>query len=234
MDQCQSSNVRNDQEVVYPEAVDRIRGIISTLPIENGCRYIEPSCLYQGFWCHPSMAECIMLGQEFFKAEPNDIFVCSPPKSGTTWIKALTFAIVTRTCFDSSTSPLLFKMPHECVPAFHRSFGKKPDIREPGLPLIATHCPYASLPKSVLHSDGRLFLLLVFTSLLLLGSSIFGQKMSGKGIEINQIQNFYTSLEAIKLLQPILTEIVTSQPRPFPTLLSCCINNVHKKRVQVA
>ncbi|GLT96297.1 hypothetical protein SLE2022_139320 [Rubroshorea leprosula] len=156
MDQCQSRNVPIDQEVVCPEAVDRIRGIISTLPIENGCRYIEPLCLYQGFWCHPSLAERIMLGQEFFKAEPNDIFVCSPPKSGTTWIKALTFAIVTRTCFDRSTSPLLFKMPHECVPALHRIFGKKPDIREPGLPLIATHSPYASLPKSVLHSDCKI------------------------------------------------------------------------------
>ncbi|KAI8529599.1 hypothetical protein RHMOL_Rhmol12G0237500 [Rhododendron molle] len=40
----------------------------------------------------------------------------SAPKFGTTWLKALAFAIVTRTEFDFSANPLLVKVLHDCVP----------------------------------------------------------------------------------------------------------------------
>ncbi|EOY09657.1 Sulfotransferase 17 [Theobroma cacao] len=59
------------------------------------------------------------------------------------------FAIATRKLFDNSSSPLLTKNPHLCVPSFE-GYGQKADIREPGVPLIATHTPYTCLPKSVL------------------------------------------------------------------------------------
>ncbi|XP_040932139.1 flavonol sulfotransferase-like [Gossypium hirsutum] len=75
-----------------------------------------PLYQYQGFWCSPNFIEDIILAQEGFRAEPTDIFVCSASKSGTTWLKALTFAIVTRTRYDTSTSPLLSKVSHDCIP----------------------------------------------------------------------------------------------------------------------
>ncbi|KAK8315555.1 hypothetical protein V6Z12_D01G250700 [Gossypium hirsutum] len=83
--------------------------------------------------------------------KPGDIFLCSAPKSGTTWLKALSFAIVTRNLYDTSNSPLLTKGPHYCVPDMV-GFEHKPDIRQPGIPLIPTHAPYHCLPKSVLGS----------------------------------------------------------------------------------
>ncbi|KAM4106841.1 hypothetical protein ACB094_04G096100 [Castanea mollissima] len=68
------------------------------------------------------------------------------PKSGTTWLKALSFAIVTQSSFDASTNPLLTTMPHECVlslesdlahNSFHRNLhsacshkGVEPSARE--------------------------------------------------------------------------------------------------------
>nr|KJB16834.1 hypothetical protein B456_002G250000 [Gossypium raimondii] len=62
--------------------------------------------------------------------KPGDIFLCSAPKSGTTWLKALSFAIVTRNLYDTSNSPLLTKGPHYCVPNMV-GFEHKPDIRQP-------------------------------------------------------------------------------------------------------
>ncbi|MBA0767770.1 hypothetical protein Gotri_016626, partial [Gossypium trilobum] len=132
--------------------MENVKDTIANLPKDDGWNAGYPLYQYQGFWCSPNFIEDIILSQEGFKAEPTDIFVCSAPKSGTTWLKALTFAIVTRTRYDTSTSPLLSKVSHDCIPTLSNS-GKKLDICEPGLPLISTHTPYHALPKSVLNSD---------------------------------------------------------------------------------
>ncbi|KAH1090404.1 hypothetical protein J1N35_017661 [Gossypium stocksii] len=132
--------------------MENVKETIANLPKDDGWNAGYPLYQYQGFWCSPNFIEDIILSQEGFKAEPTDIFVCSAPKSGTTWLKALAFAIVTRTRYDTSTSPLLSKASHDCIPTLSNS-GKKLDICEPGLPLIGTHTPYHALPKSVLNSD---------------------------------------------------------------------------------
>ncbi|KAI7739560.1 hypothetical protein M8C21_014564, partial [Ambrosia artemisiifolia] len=75
---------------------------------------------YQDFWTTKQLLEGGILAQQSFKAEPSDVFLCSAPKTGTTWLKSLAFAIVTREKFDGSTSPLLKKMVHECVPFLER------------------------------------------------------------------------------------------------------------------
>ncbi|GKU91083.1 hypothetical protein SLEP1_g5004 [Rubroshorea leprosula] len=154
MAQNQASNAST--QVVSPETLERVREIISTLPSDNCWKHVQPFCLYQGFWCYPFLLEGVILAQEFFKAEPSDIFLCTPPKHGTTWIKALTIAIVTRTRFDRSMSPLLSNLPHDILHHLEEDFGKKPDVRVPGLPLIPTHIPYDSLPKSVKDSDCKI------------------------------------------------------------------------------
>ncbi|KAK5803984.1 hypothetical protein PVK06_031633 [Gossypium arboreum] len=110
-----------------------------------------PLYQYQGFWCSPNFIEDIILAQEGFRAEPTDIFVCSASKSGTTWLKALTFAIVTRTRYDTSTSPLLSKVSHDCIPTLSNS-GKKLDLR-PRTSSNRHQTPYHALPKSLLNSD---------------------------------------------------------------------------------
>ncbi|XVE96216.1 hypothetical protein REPUB_Repub02eG0202600 [Reevesia pubescens] len=153
MDPSGATDSMDKEELVSPEAIERVREFMLTLPTENGWNAFQPLCLYQGFWTFPFFLQSIIVAQQHFKPKPGDIFACSAPKSGTTWLKALTFAIVTRNQFDNSTSPLLNKGPHHCVPGLVGNFGEKRDMREPEIPLLATHAPYHSLPKSVLDSD---------------------------------------------------------------------------------
>ncbi|KAH1123293.1 hypothetical protein J1N35_006453 [Gossypium stocksii] len=140
------------EELSSAEAIERVMEFMSTIPTENGWNAFQPLRLYEGFWTFPHFLESIILAQHRFKPKPGDIFLCSAPKSGTTWLKALSFAIVTRNLYDTSNSPLLTKGPHHCVPNMV-GFEHKPDIRQPGIPLVPTHAPYHCLPKSVLGSD---------------------------------------------------------------------------------
>ena len=75
---------------------------------------------YQGFWYNKDFLEGAILAQKSFKAEPSDVLVSSCPKTGTTWLKALAFAIVTRDKFDESSSPSLTTMPPECIPCLEK------------------------------------------------------------------------------------------------------------------
>jgi hydroxyjasmonate sulfotransferase len=60
--------------------------------------------------------------QNHFQAKDSDIVVASLPKSGTTWLKALTFAIVNRHTFSSlEDHPLLKNISHALVPSFEHS-----------------------------------------------------------------------------------------------------------------
>ncbi|KAL4577732.1 hypothetical protein LXL04_013845 [Taraxacum kok-saghyz] len=91
------------------------------------------------------------LGDESYKANPNDVLLCSYPKSGTTWLKALAYAIVTREKFDASSSPLLTTLPHDCVPCLE--FDPKTSF---DLPIIAAHLPYTCLPESFIASNCKI------------------------------------------------------------------------------
>ncbi|KAJ4705452.1 Sulfotransferase [Melia azedarach] len=101
--------------------------------------------------------EGIKFAQENFRAKPDDIFLCSFPKSGTTWLKALSFATATRTRFHNSENPLLTKSPHDCIPFLEVYFNKNPTMLESlDPPLWSTHIPYSSLPKSIIDSGCKI------------------------------------------------------------------------------
>ncbi|KAK6925154.1 Sulfotransferase domain [Dillenia turbinata] len=111
-------------------------------------------CQFQGFWHHSFLIERIISLREHFVAKPSNIFMASSPKSGTTRLMALAFAIMTRTQFDNSNSPLLTTMPHHCVPLLE---GIPIDpLQNPNANLLFTHIPYVSLPKSILHTDSKI------------------------------------------------------------------------------
>ncbi|KAL5568376.1 hypothetical protein UlMin_024951 [Ulmus minor] len=78
----------------------------------NGCYYY----LYQGFSVHKAMFKVVISFQHYFLAHDDDIVLASCPKSGTTWLKALTFAILNRNRFSLKDSPLLNANPHDLVP----------------------------------------------------------------------------------------------------------------------
>ncbi|XP_065872294.1 flavonol sulfotransferase-like [Euphorbia lathyris] len=133
---------------------------ISTLPQESSWHVSHNLYKYEGFWCYSNFLEGIILFKKNFNPQPNDILLCSFPKSGTTWLKSLSVAISTRSKFpgtdlNSSTNPLLTKLPHDIVPfqEFLYSLGHERDIQNP---LISTHFPFNSLPKSILNSNTKI------------------------------------------------------------------------------
>ncbi|GKA69829.1 flavonol 3-sulfotransferase-like protein [Tanacetum coccineum] len=110
---------------------------------------------FQGFWTDRKLHEGGIVAKQSFKARPSDVLLCSSPKTGTTWLKALAFAIVTREKYDESASPLLTTLPHECIPFLEKSLEQLED-HNLEQPLIATHLPYAALPKSVPDSKCKI------------------------------------------------------------------------------
>ena len=130
--------------------------VMSTLPKVKGLRG-DDYYLYQGFWYDAFFLEGLMSVQEHFNPQSTDIFVASFPKTGTTWLKALTFAIFTRSRLSgSTTSSLLTKMPHDCVPFLKYNLAQKPSNRDLAIPLLSTHVPYSCLPKSIISSSCKI------------------------------------------------------------------------------
>ncbi|KAL4574662.1 hypothetical protein LXL04_021498 [Taraxacum kok-saghyz] len=110
----------------------------------------------QGFWNIPEFQNFENI-HESHKAHPSDILLCSFLKTGTTWLKALSFAIVTRQNFDQSSSPLLKFVPHACIPLLEKDFHQiKQKHTTSDFPLIASHLPYSLLPESVISSNCKI------------------------------------------------------------------------------
>jgi len=140
---------------------------LTPLPNEKGW-LTESLYLYQGFWLESvrvTSAVTVMAAQDTFKAQPTDIYLATLPKSGTTWIKALSFAILNRTTYKTnslSTHPLQILNPHKCVPFVEiEALHTLPTYVNGHSPrLFSTHMPYTSLPQSILDNGCRI----VYTS----------------------------------------------------------------------
>ncbi|KAD6119746.1 hypothetical protein E3N88_11017 [Mikania micrantha] len=96
------------------------------------------------------------MAQKTFRPQPSDVFICSYPKTGTTWLKALAFAIVTREKFDESSSPLLTTLPHGCVPYLEKDLKQIEENHNTHFPLVSTHFPYTALPRSIVSSNCKI------------------------------------------------------------------------------
>ncbi|KAK7823800.1 flavonol sulfotransferase-like [Quercus suber] len=108
---------------------------------------------YEGFCCGPYSLEGILLmAQDHFKPQPNQVILSSTLNSTITWLEALSFAIMTRSSCDESTNPLLTKMAHDLVPFLEFIVGSNVQTLDLDVPLVATHVPYTSLPKSIINS----------------------------------------------------------------------------------
>ncbi|XP_058075850.1 cytosolic sulfotransferase 12-like [Magnolia sinica] len=130
--------------------------LVSSLPREDGWRY-SPLYQYQTVWYSQMALLGMIERQRHFKAHDTDILLATTPKSGTTWLKALAFAIVNRTHYPYPQHPLLTSNPHKLVPFFEvdnypNNQNSDPDsICSPAL--FCTHVPYIALPQSIKDSD---------------------------------------------------------------------------------
>ncbi|CAI9106327.1 OLC1v1005457C1 [Oldenlandia corymbosa var. corymbosa] len=117
---------------------------------------------HKGFWYDEPILHGVVTFQKHFESQDSDILLATMPKSGTTWLKALTFAIVNRSKSEHSISesPLLFQNPHQLVPFLELDLyrgGKLPDpnmmITRPRI--FATHVPYQCLSDTLLSNDSK-------------------------------------------------------------------------------
>jgi hydroxyjasmonate sulfotransferase len=133
--------------------------LLSTLPREAWIGTID-LVLCQGFWCPSFALNSVISFQRNFQANDSDIIIASKPKSGTTWMKALVYSIVSRSHFTTSTSPLLTSGPHDLVPFLEFNLYAKnelPDLSSiPSPRLFATHVPYKYMPESTKNSNCRI------------------------------------------------------------------------------
>ncbi|KAH7569424.1 hypothetical protein JRO89_XS06G0159400 [Xanthoceras sorbifolium] len=116
---------------------DEVRQLLSTLPREKN---FDGTYLYQyqeGFWYRPIHIAGMLSAQRHFQVRDDDIALINYPKSGTTWLKALVYAIVHRSHYAFEHSPLLTANPHE-------------------LSIFGTHIPYPLIPRSIVNSNCRI------------------------------------------------------------------------------
>ncbi|KAI7754875.1 hypothetical protein M8C21_025134 [Ambrosia artemisiifolia] len=165
---------------------NKYKGRITTLRKEKGWM-TENLYMYQGFW-HQSgrriSIEAVMAIQDTFKVHPTDIYLATMPKSGTTWLKALVFALVKRNKYksDSLTHPLLVSNPHICLPFIESEiFRNTPTYVDGDSPrLLATHIAYTSLPQSIRDSSCRFVYLCRNPKDVLVSMFHFANKLSNK------------------------------------------------------
>ncbi|KAL6327607.1 hypothetical protein AAG906_021898 [Vitis piasezkii] len=103
----------------------------------------------------------LILFQKHFQAEDEDVLIITSAKSGTTWLKALTFAIANRKDSPLTQSPLLTTSPHQLVRFLEYDLyymkSEYPDLQDLSRPrFLATHLPYELLPPSIKDSKCRI------------------------------------------------------------------------------
>jgi hypothetical protein len=132
--------------------------VVSSLPRETGwvANYLHQ---YQGCWITTRYMKGVLAFQKHFQAHDNDILLVTTPKAGTTWLKAISFALVNRVHYrpdDPQQHPLLTNNPHVLVPFLDINLyteSQVPDLSSFAFPrLFSTHLPFALLPTSVKDS----------------------------------------------------------------------------------
>ncbi|KAL6842014.1 hypothetical protein ACP4OV_027993 [Aristida adscensionis] len=118
-----------------------------------------PLVLHGNFWFEPELLKSIKLVHDEYKPRADDIILATFPKCGTTWLKALAFAITNRSRYTVSQHPLLTQHPQDIVPFLelpNRQIYPLADLDTmPSPRLLATHIPLSLLPESMTSAGCR-------------------------------------------------------------------------------
>ncbi|KAG0548154.1 hypothetical protein BDA96_01G142300 [Sorghum bicolor] len=138
--------------------------LVSTLPARGGWVSLVQ---YQNYWLNPGRLQHIIPVKELYKPRADDILLATYLKCGTTWLKALAFAITTRGLHHhhhhaggaaDDDHPLLTVHPQEAVPHLevHTPGRALADIETlPSPRLLGTHLPLSLLPPAVASTCRR-------------------------------------------------------------------------------
>ncbi|KAK4757954.1 hypothetical protein SAY87_019255 [Trapa incisa] len=147
---AQSTEEENCSDDAPPQVDETLNGeckeLLLTLPRARGWR-TPRIFLFQGFWCQPKEIQAIISFQRHYVPRDSDVILSTLPKAGTTWLKALTFAVVNRGRYahhyhdHEHQHPLLVSNPHDLVPFFeYKAYAGSDGAPDPRL--FGTHMPY--------------------------------------------------------------------------------------------
>uniref|UniRef100_A0A0D9X1A3 Sulfotransferase n=1 Tax=Leersia perrieri TaxID=77586 RepID=A0A0D9X1A3_9ORYZ len=147
----------NRQQQQQPPVADEYRDVIAALP----CRLQgtpQRMRLYEGAWYREDWVPGIIAFHRRFvpRDDGGDVILASLPKCGTTWLKALAFAVAARGAYppagDVQRHPLARLSPHDCVPFVEAAYFAGEEARLEAAPsprLMSTHASYSVLPASM-------------------------------------------------------------------------------------
>uniref|UniRef100_A0A0D9X1A5 Sulfotransferase domain-containing protein n=1 Tax=Leersia perrieri TaxID=77586 RepID=A0A0D9X1A5_9ORYZ len=149
----------NENDIVVPAAPspkEEFGDLVASLPRKS--QFLDGR-LYRGFWLPEHYAPAIIAFNRRFTPRPDDVVLVSYPKCGTTWLKALAFAAMSRYSYPLAAGdhPLLRLNPHDVIPFVEDVFTDGLDAKLEMLPsprLINTHAPYPLLPASITAGEG--------------------------------------------------------------------------------
>ncbi|XP_010939220.3 cytosolic sulfotransferase 8 [Elaeis guineensis] len=176
------SKRKQEGEEQTPKQSGEFDDLISTLPLDEG---LVPIRLrqYQGVWIPEYFLGGIIAVRQRFTARPDDLLLVSYPKSGTTWLKALAFAIMTRIQHPLAHHPLLSLNPHQCVEYLDSLFFDGQQSMVEALPsprIFSSHTTYSLLSDSIKGSGCRIIYICRDPKDVIVSRWHFNAKMSSK------------------------------------------------------
>ncbi|XP_023743078.1 cytosolic sulfotransferase 12 [Lactuca sativa] len=197
-------NKKFSMETIHPslpkylqnfEVSEECNDLISSLPKDRG--WVVPIMYqYQGFWHHTWQLQGVLAFQKHFLAQDTDILLVTAPKSGTTWLKAISFAIINRIQYPiaSKNHPLLKNNSHVVVPFVEQLYAddnSNPDFSETPPRLFATHVPYVSLPESIHNSKVKIVYMCRNPKDLFISAFHFTNKLRPEHMGTNSMEEMF-------------------------------------------
>ncbi|ESQ47447.1 hypothetical protein EUTSA_v10022446mg [Eutrema salsugineum] len=147
--------------IARDKITEETKSLISSLPSHEDFQG-RKICKYQGFWYFYTSLQGVLNFQRGFQPKDTDIILASYPKSGTTWLKALTVALLERSKNHSSDHhPLLSHNPQRIVPYFELGLyieSSSPDLTKySSVPrLFSTHMPLDAMHETLKDSPCKI------------------------------------------------------------------------------
>ncbi|KAL0709182.1 hypothetical protein Bca4012_016160 [Brassica carinata] len=149
------ANIELPEHLREDKISEETKKLISSLPKDKDSR--GSLCKYQGCWYTNITFQAVINFQKHFQPRDTDIILASFPKSGTTWLKALTVALLERSKHDDDPKnhPLLLDNPHGIVPYLERS---APDGTKfsSSTRLFSTHMPFHTVKEGLKGSPCKI------------------------------------------------------------------------------
>ncbi|MCL7033551.1 hypothetical protein MKW94_017635 [Papaver nudicaule] len=176
------------------------RDMLSSMP-KKKVRWMLSDHLYQyqNFWYRAEEIQGILRMQRNFKALDSDLIISTYPKCGTTWLKALSFAIINRHHFNTATSkehhPLLTNNPHLLLPSldYHYSNDQNPDLKcfSVNNRLLSTHFHLEGLLECIKDSKCKLIYICRDPKDTVISYWHFMAKLGPKNLETSSLEEFF-------------------------------------------